>query len=81
MGFVLLAVLFLVLKALDVGFVAGLSWWWVLVPLAAAAVWWQLADHYGYTQRKAMDRMEERKEKRRQRQLQALGRIDERRKR
>lgn len=81
MGFVLLAVLFLVLKALDVGFVAGLSWWWVLLPLVAAALWWHLADSFGYTQKKAMDRMEARKEKRRLRQLEALGRVDERRKR
>ena len=81
MGFVLLALLFIVLKALDVGFVAGLSWWWVCLPLAAAAVWWHVADSMGYTQKKAMDRMDERKEKRRQRQLEALGRVDERRKR
>ncbi len=81
MGFLLLAVLFLALKALDVGFVANLSWWWVCLPLAAAAVWWQLADSFGYTQKKAMQRMDERKEQRRQRQLEALGRGGERRKR
>lgn len=81
MGFVLLALLFIVLKALDVGFVANWSWWWICLPLSAAAVWWHVADSLGYTQRKAMDRMDERKEKRRQRQLEALGRGDEQRKR
>ena len=81
MGFVLLALLFIALKALDVGFVANASWYWVFVPLGAAVVWWALADHFGYTQKKAMDRMDERKEQRRQRQLEALGRADPKRKR
>lgn len=81
MGFVLLALLFIALKALDVGFVADTSWWWVFVPLGAAVVWWTLADKFGYTQKKAMDRMDERKEKRRLRQLEAMGRVDPKRKR
>ncbi len=76
MAFVLLALLFLALKALDVGFVAATSWWWVCLPLGCAVVWWSLADKYGYTQKKAMERMDAKKEKRRQRQLEALGRGD-----
>jgi small Trp-rich protein len=80
-GFVLLALLFLALKALDVGFVADLSWWWVCAPLACAVVWWALADKYGYTQKKAMQRMDERKEERRQRQMVAMGRDTGKRKR
>lgn len=75
-GFVLLALLFLALKALDVGFVANLTWWWVMVPLGAAVVWWHFADKWGYTQKKAMDRMDEKRAERRQRQLEALGRGD-----
>lgn len=78
MAFVLLALLFLALKALDVGFVANLSWWWVCLPLGAAAVWWHIADKFGITQKMAMQRMDERKEERRQRQLTALGRQDPR---
>jgi small Trp-rich protein len=80
-GFLLLALLFLALKALNVGFVADWSWWWVCVPLGAAVLWWEFADKVGYTQRKAMERMDERKEQRRQRQLKALGRDDASRKR
>lgn len=78
MGFVLLALLFIVLKALDVGFFVNLSWWWVCIPLAAAVVWWEVADKFGYTQKKAMDRMDEKKEERRKRQMVALGRSDPR---
>lgn len=74
MAFVLLAVLFLVLKFADVSFVQGINVWWVCAPLACAAVWWALADKYGYTQRKAMERMDALKESRRQRSLEALGR-------
>jgi small Trp-rich protein len=80
-GFVLLALLFIVLKALDVGFVANLTWWWVCAPLACAVVWWAFADKYGYTQKKAMQRMDERKEERRQRQMAAMGRETGKRKR
>jgi small Trp-rich protein len=75
-GFVLLALLFLALKALDVGFVANLAWSWVWLPLGAAVVWWHFADKWGYTQKKAMQRMDEKKEERRQRQLVAMGRND-----
>ncbi len=74
MVFVLLALLFLLLKFLDVAFLANTSVWWVLLPLGLAAVWWGLADKYGYTQKKAMERMDEKKEARRLRQLEALGR-------
>ncbi len=74
MVFVFLALLYLLLKFLDVAFVASYSVWWVLLPLGLAAVWWSLADKYGYTQKKAMDRMDEKREARRLRQLEAMGR-------
>ena len=72
--FIGLAVLFLLLKFADVGFVSNINVWWVIAPLACAAVWWALADKYGYTQRKAMERLDERKAMRRQRQIDALRR-------
>lgn len=74
MLFVFLALLYLLLKFLDVAWLASYSVWWVCLPLGFAAVWWSLADKYGYTQRKAMERMEEKKEARRLRQLESMGR-------
>jgi small Trp-rich protein len=75
-AFVGLALLFIVLKALDVGFMAKIDWIWICVPLGAAVAWWAFADKFGYTQRKAMEEMETKKEARRQRQLEAMGRGD-----
>lgn len=81
MAFIGLALLFIVLKALDVGFMTKIDWIWICVPLGAAVVWWALADKYGYTQRKAMEAMDAKKEERRQRQLQAMGRGEAKKKR
>ncbi|WP_077035706.1 TIGR04438 family Trp-rich protein [Pelomonas sp. KK5] len=76
MWFVGLGVLLLVLKLLAIGPVAGWAWWWVLSPFAGALVWWAWADASGYTKRREMDKMEDRKEARRQKAMQALGQID-----
>ena len=73
MWLVVLGVVLLVLKAAGLGVVAGLSWWLVLAPFALAAVWWQIADATGYTQRQAMERERRRAEARRQAQFEALG--------
>ena len=73
MWLVVLGVLAVVLKLAGIGFVAGLSWWWVLAPFAAAAVWWQVADSTGITQRYAMARADKRAADRRERQFEALG--------
>lgn len=79
MWFIALGVLLVGLKLAALGPVGTLSWWWVLSPFAAAALWWAWADKYGYTQRKAMDRMDRKKQARRERQLEDLG-LDTRRK-
>ena len=63
----------LILKLLEVDPVAGWSWYWILGPFGAAAVWWAWADSTGWTQRRAIDRMEKRKVERRQRDMAALG--------
>ncbi|OWQ93182.1 hypothetical protein CDN99_01400 [Roseateles aquatilis] len=76
MWFLVIGVLLILLKLAEVGPIAGLSWWWVLSPLALAVVWWEFADKSGYTKRRAMDRMDERKEARRQKSLNALGQGD-----
>jgi small Trp-rich protein len=73
MWLVVVGVLAVVLKLAGIGFVAGLSWWWVLAPFAAAAVWWQVADGTGITKRDAMVRADQLAADRREQQLEALG--------
>jgi small Trp-rich protein len=76
MAFVILGVLLLAMKLLEFGPVAGWDWWWVLSPFPVAVAWWAWADSSGFTQRRAMDRMDEIKEARRQRSLEAIGQGD-----
>lgn len=81
MWFVVIGVLLILLKLIEFGPVAGLSWWWVLSPFLLAVLWWEFADKSGYTKRKEMDKMDARKEARRQRSLDALGQGEKQRKR
>jgi small Trp-rich protein len=76
MWFVVIGVALLLLKLLDIAPVADWSWWQVLSPFAVAVVWWAWADASGMTQRKVMQRMEERKQARRARTMDALGQGD-----
>lgn len=73
MWFLITGIGLLLLKYLEIGFVATWSWWWVLSPFAMAALWWAWADATGYTKRKAMQRMDEKKQQRIDRQREALG--------
>jgi small Trp-rich protein len=76
MGFVLIGVLFLVLRLGGwVKFSESDFWAWliVLAPFGLAVVWWAWADASGFTQRKAMDAMDARKAARRDQALEALG--------
>lgn len=81
MWLMVIGVLLILLKLVEFGPVADLSWWWVLSPFVLALFWWEFADKSGYTQRRAMDRMDERKEARRQKSLEALGQTEKQRKR
>ncbi|MBS3998260.1 MAG: TIGR04438 family Trp-rich protein [Hydrogenophaga sp.] len=73
MWFLIAGVGLLLLKYLEVGFVAEWSWWVVLSPFALAVLWWAWADATGYTKRKAMERMDQKKQQRLDRQREALG--------
>ncbi len=73
MWLVMLGVALSVLKLMGVGFMAAVAWWWVLVPFALAAAWWQFADSSGITQRDAMRRADEKAQKRRAAQYESLG--------
>ncbi len=73
MLFVAVGTILLILKILEVDFVATWSWGWILAPFGAAVLWWAYADSTGLTQRRAMKRMDERKVARRERDMAALG--------
>ena len=68
-----LGIILIAMKYLEFGPVAAWSWWWVLSPLAAAVAWWSWADSSGYTKRRAMEREEERRQGRIDRQKTAIG--------
>jgi len=59
-----LGLVLLVMKYMEIGPVAGLSWIWVFTPFALAVAWWYWADASGYTAKKAMERENERKQRR-----------------
>jgi len=61
------------LKYLEIGFVADLSWWWALSPFALAVAWWAWADATGYTKRKEMEKMDQKKQERIDRHREAMG--------
>lgn len=76
MGFVLIGVLFLVLRLGGwVQFHKDDMWAWVIVlsPFGLAILWWMWSDATGLTQRKAMDAMDARKAERREKAMEALG--------
>ena len=73
MAFMFLGIVLLLLKVTEYGPVASWDWIWVLLPFGAAIAWWFFADSTGLTQRRAIRKMDERKEKRRETQMEALG--------
>lgn len=68
-----IGILGLALKYLEIGPVASWSWWVVLSPFALAVVWWAWADASGYTKRKEVGKMEDRKKTRINKQRAAMG--------
>lgn len=73
MYLLLIGIVLSLLKYLEVGFFASVSWWWMLVPFVLAVLWWTWADNSGYTKRKEMEKIDERKKARIEKQRQALG--------
>ena len=73
MPLVIVGVLLLLAKLAEFGPFAEWSWWIILAPFGVAIAWWQFADKSGWTQRRVMDKMEQRKEERRQKAMDALG--------
>jgi small Trp-rich protein len=73
MYFLIAGVILMLMKYLEIGFAVDLSWWWVLSPFALAVIWWIWADTTGYTRRKAMEKMDQKKKDRIDKQREALG--------
>lgn len=75
-----LALILLLLKFFEIGPVAQWSWWIIVIPFALTAAWWTWADASGYTRRKAIERENQRKADRVQRQREKMGLPGKRRK-
>jgi small Trp-rich protein len=73
MPLVAIGVLLLAAWWTDFGPFGNLPWWVVALPFVGAVLWWWFADSTGWTQKQAMNRMEARKVKRRESQMEALG--------
>ena len=78
MWFLMLGLLGVALKFLEIGFVAGWSWWVVLSPFALAVAWWAWADASGYTKRKVVEKENQRRQDRIDRQRSNLGMLTSR---
>lgn len=74
MAAVVLAVLKVLahLEVVDVAGIAAMSWWWVLGGFAVTMAWFTYADQSGLTKRKAMEKMDKRKQERLDKQRELL---------
>jgi len=73
MAFIVIGVLLVLLKLGEIGPMAAWAWPWVLSPFGLALLWWAWSDMTGRTSKKAMERLEDRKEKRRIEAMEKLG--------
>jgi len=73
MYLLVVGVVLALLKALEIDPVVAWPWWGVLLPFALAVAWWAWADSTGYTRRKAMEKMEKKRQERIDKQRDALG--------
>ena len=73
MYFLGLGIILLLMKYMEMGPVATWSWLIVLAPFGLAVIWWAWADASGYTRRKAMEREDQRRQDRIDKQREALG--------
>jgi len=78
MYFLLIGIVALALKYLEIGPVATLSWFIVLSPFALAVAWWWYADASGYTKRKEVEKMAQRKQDRIDKSRDAMGMLSAR---
>jgi len=81
MLFLLAGIVLLLMKYLLIDPVAGWSWVVVLTPFGLAVAWWSWADASGYTKRKAMERENQRKQDRINKNKDAIGTLNNRKRR
>lgn len=67
------AVLLTVLKVMEILPFNSIGWGWIVAIYLLASAWWAWADKSGYTKRKAQQRMDDKVQKRIDRQRDALG--------
>ena len=80
MLFLMLGIVLVALKYLEFGAIGMWSWWVVLAPFGLAVAWWAWADATGYTKKKAMEKMEQRKQDRIDKQREGMGVLPRKRK-
>ena len=79
MFFVVVGVILILLNLLGIGPVGDWTWtlggdlWKFALPFVFAVAWWTWADSSGLTKRREMERMDEKKEARREKNMDALG--------
>ncbi len=79
MWFVAIGVAMLVMNLAGIGPVGEWAWagfgkaWFILVPFGLAVAWWGWSDASGRTQRKAMEKVDAKRDARRQKAMDALG--------
>ncbi|MES2091306.1 MAG: TIGR04438 family Trp-rich protein [Pseudomonadota bacterium] len=77
MWFIVIGVAMLVMNFAGIGPVGQWTWtdrWWaMLMPFLFAVIWWWIADSSGMTQRRAMDKVDAKRDARRQQHMNALG--------
>lgn len=79
MWFVVIGVALMVMNIAGIGPVGEWTWKWdgdlwkFLLPFGLAILWWFWADTTGWTQRKAMEKVDAKRDARRDKQLDALG--------
>lgn len=77
MWFVAIGVVVVLLNLAGIGPIGAWTWkqdWWLmLLPFGLAVLWWAWADWSGWTQRKAMKKIDDKREARRQKSMDALG--------
>lgn len=73
MPMVIVGVLLLVAHLADFGPFGAWPWWVIGLPFLLAVLWWHFADTSGWTQRRVMDKMERKKQERREKTMVSLG--------
>lgn len=68
----IIGVILMALKLAEIGPVADLSWWWVVLPFGLAYLWFELVERrLGWDKKKAFDEIEKAKKERIARALEA----------